>query len=40
MLMNSYKHSLKSLAAYDDDKLIVIIRVARDGYSIIYNCST
>lgn len=34
--MNSYKHSLKILVAYDDDNLIGIILVVGDGYSIIY----
>lgn len=36
MLTNAYKHSLKILGAYDADKLVGIIRVVGDGYSIVY----
>lgn len=36
MLKNAYANSLKILGAYDNDKLIGIIRVVGDGYSIIY----
>ena len=36
MLKNAYKHSLKILGAYDADKLVGIIRVVGDGYSIVY----
>lgn len=36
MLANAYKHSLKILGAYDADKLIGIIRVVGDGYSLVY----
>ena len=36
MLENAYKNSLKSYGAYKDDKLIGIIRVVGDGYSIVY----
>lgn len=36
MLKESYNHSLKILGAYDNDKLIGIIRVVGDGFSIVY----
>lgn len=36
MLTNAYKHSLKILGAYDADKLVGIIRVVGDGYSMVY----
>lgn len=36
MMKNAYKHSLKILGAYDGEKLIGIIRVVGDGYSIVY----
>ena len=36
MLRNAYSKSLKILAAYDSEKLIGIIRVVGDGYSIVY----
>lgn len=36
MLKNAYEHSLKILGAYDADKLVGIIRVVGDGYSIVY----
>lgn len=36
MLKNAYDNSLKILAAYDGGKLLGIIRVVGDGYSIIY----
>ena len=36
MLSNAYKHSLKILGAYDADKLVGIIRVVGDGYSMVY----
>ena len=36
MLKNAYAHSLKVLAAYANDTLLVIIRVVGDGYSIVY----
>lgn len=36
MLKNAYEHSLKIIGAYDEDKLVGIIRVVGDGYSIIY----
>lgn len=36
MLKNAYKNSLKILGAYDADKLVGIIRVVGDGYSIVY----
>lgn len=36
MLKSAYEHSLKIIGMYDEDKLIGIIRVVGDGYSIIY----
>lgn len=36
ILTNAYKHSLKILGAYDGDRLVGIIRVVGDGYSIVY----
>lgn len=36
MLKNAYKHSLKIFGAYDNEKLLGIVRVVGDGYSIIY----
>ena len=36
MLKNAYTHSLMILGAYKNEKLIGIIRVVGDGYSIIY----
>ncbi len=36
MVKNAYENSLKVLGAYQDKKLIGIIRVVGDGYSIIY----
>lgn len=36
MLSNAYKHSLKILGAYDEDRLVGIIRVLGDGYSMVY----
>ena len=36
MLENAYKNSLKIYGAYKDEKLIGIIRVVGDGYSIVY----
>ena len=36
MLKNAYAHSLKILGAYDADRLVGIIRVVGDGYSIVY----
>lgn len=36
MLAKAYKHSLKILGAYDAEKLVGIIRVVGDGYSIVY----
>lgn len=35
-LMNAFKNSLFILSAWDDKKLIGIIRIVGDGYSIIY----
>lgn len=36
MLANAYQHSLKVLGAYDEDKLIGILRAVGDGYSMVY----
>jgi len=36
MLKNSYANSLKILGAYENDKLLGIIRVVGDGYSIVF----
>ena len=36
MLKNAFSNSLKILGAYIDKKLIGIIRVVGDGYSIVY----
>ncbi len=36
MLENAYKHSLRTLGAYDAEKLVGIIRVVGDGYSMVY----
>lgn len=36
MLKNAYANSLKILGAYENKKLIGIIRVVGDGYSIIF----
>ena len=36
MIENAYKNSLKIIGAYVDQKLVGIIRVVGDGYSIIY----
>ena len=36
MLKNAYMHSLKSFGAYEGDKLVGIIRVVGDGYSVVF----
>ena len=36
MLKNAYANSLKIFGAYDDEKLLGIIRVVGDGYSIVF----
>ena len=36
MLKNAYANSLKILGAYENEKLIGIIRVVGDGYSIVF----
>ncbi len=36
MLRNAYSNSLDIIGAYDGEKLVGIIRVVGDGYSIIY----
>lgn len=35
-LQNAYKNSLKIISAWDGEKLVGIIRVVGDGYTIIY----
>ena len=36
MLEAAIKHSLKTLAAFVEDRLVGLIRVVGDGYSVIY----
>ena len=36
MLKSAYEYSLKSYGAYVDDKLVGIIRVVGDGYSVVF----
>lgn len=36
MLQNAYANSLKTLAAYENEKLLEIIRAVGDGYSIVF----
>lgn len=36
MLKNAYNNSLKTYGAYVDDKLVGIIRVVGDGYSVVF----
>ncbi len=36
MLKGAYNHSLKSYAAYTEEKLIGVIRVVGDGYSVVF----
>lgn len=36
MLRNAYANSLKILDAYESEKIVGIIRVVGDGYSIVY----
>ena len=36
MLENAYVNSLKILGAYEDEKLIGIIRVVGDGHSVVF----
>lgn len=36
MLANAYKNSLKIFGAYEEEKLLGIIRLVGDGYSIVY----
>lgn len=36
MLQNAYANSLKTLAAYENEKLLGIIRAVGDGYSIVF----
>ena len=36
MLKNAYEHSLKICGAYVEDKLVGIIRVVGDGYSVVF----
>lgn len=36
MLRKAYEHSLKTYGAYADDRLVGIIRVVGDGYSVVF----
>lgn len=36
MLKNAFNHSLKIFGVYDEEKLVGIIRVVGDGYSMVY----
>jgi len=36
MLKNAYANSLKTLGAYENEKLIGIIRVVGDGHSVVF----
>lgn len=36
MLEHAFEHSLKILGAYDEEKLVGIIRAVGDGYSILF----
>lgn len=36
MLKNAYAHSLKILGAYENEKLVGIIRVVGDGHSVVF----
>jgi len=36
MLKNAYANSLKILGAYENDKLIGIIRIVGDGHSVVF----
>ena len=36
MLKNAYEHSLKIYGAYVENKLVGIIRVVGDGYSVVF----
>lgn len=36
MLKDAYANSLKTLGAYENEKLIGIIRVVGDGYSVVF----
>ncbi len=36
MLKNAYANSLKILGAYEKDKLLGVIRVVGDGYSVVF----
>lgn len=36
MVKNAYANSLKILGAYDNEKLVGIIRIVGDGYSIVF----
>lgn len=36
MLQNAYQHSLKIYGAYVEEKLVGIIRVVGDGYSVVF----
>ena len=36
MLENAYANSLRILGAYEDEKLIGVIRIVGDGYSVVF----
>ena len=36
MLKDAYLHSLRTYAAYVDNKLVGVIRVVRDGFSVVF----
>ncbi len=36
MLKEAYNHSLKILGAYDNEKLLGVIRVVGDGHSVVF----
>lgn len=36
MLKNAYAHSLKILGAYENERLVGIIRVVGDGHSVVF----
>ena len=35
MLRDAYAHSLLTLAAYEDDRLVGVVRAVGDGYSVV-----
>ena len=36
MLKEAYRHSLKAYAAYSDERLVGLIRVVGDGFSVVF----